>query len=175
MLKFSLCDFSLEALVEREWLQAGYPFPQRHARSCYSSSGRNKNHAPTFLLFLDCIQQIHQQYPCSFEFSQPLLILLFEHSYSSQFGEFNPILINQINMWLYSFNFNKFNYLTFLYQALFLAIVKQKECVSNLHRAQQVCGHFWTVQIFFSHIWTLCMIPTTELYGLQLPLWVWYV
>ncbi|KAJ1523594.1 hypothetical protein ONE63_001437 [Megalurothrips usitatus] len=77
-----------EALVEREWIQAGYPFPLRHARSCYSSGGRNKNHAPTFLLFLDCVQQIHQQYPCSFEFSQPLLIMLFEHSYSSQFGTF---------------------------------------------------------------------------------------
>lgn len=78
----------LEALVEREWIQAGYPFPQRHSKSCYSTSGRNKNNAPTFLLFLDCVQQIHQQYPCSFEFSQPLLILLFEHSYSSQFGTF---------------------------------------------------------------------------------------
>ncbi|GLG92760.1 GL15069 [Gryllus bimaculatus] len=79
----------LEALVEREWLQAGHPFPVRHARSCYASSGsRGKAQAPTFLLFLDCVNQIHQQFPCSFEFSTHLLILLFEHSYSSQFGTF---------------------------------------------------------------------------------------
>ncbi|XP_067014319.1 myotubularin-related protein 9 [Anabrus simplex] len=82
----------LEALVEREWLQAGHPFPIRHARSCYAPtggiSGRGKSQAPTFLLFLDCVNQIHQQFPCSFEFSIHLLILLFEHSYSSQFGTF---------------------------------------------------------------------------------------
>lgn len=77
----------LEALVEREWLQAGYPFPVRHRKSCYSS-GRTKAHAPTFLLFLDCVGQIHQQFPCSFEFRTSFLIMLFEHSYCSQFGTF---------------------------------------------------------------------------------------
>lgn len=100
---FFYSNFRLEALVEREWIQAGYPFLQRHARSCYASSGRNKNHAPTFLLFLDCVQQIHQQYPCSFEFSQPLLILLFEHSYSSQFGQYSVIglmLLKVISLYL---------------------------------------------------------------------------
>lgn len=80
----------MEALVEREWLQAGYPFPVRHYKSCYSTSsnGRGKNQAPTFLLFLDCVWQIHQQFPCSFEFSPYFLIMLFEHSYSSQYGTF---------------------------------------------------------------------------------------
>ncbi|PSN52380.1 hypothetical protein C0J52_06724 [Blattella germanica] len=77
----------LEALVEREWLQAGYPFPIRHRKSCYSS-GRTKMQAPTFLLFLDCVCQIHQQFPCSFEFSTSFLIMLFEHSYCSEFGTF---------------------------------------------------------------------------------------
>jgi hypothetical protein len=76
----------MEALVEREWLQAGYPFPIRHQKSCYSS-GRSKTQAPTFLLFLDCVGQIHQQFPCSFEFSTSFLIMLFEHSYCSQFGK----------------------------------------------------------------------------------------
>nr|CAD7396810.1 unnamed protein product [Timema cristinae] len=80
----------MEALVEREWLQAGYPFPVRHNKSAYSTAnnGRNKTQAPTFLLFLDCVQQIHQQFPCSFEFSTSFLILLHEHSYYSQFGTF---------------------------------------------------------------------------------------
>lgn len=78
-----------EALIEREWLQAGHPFPIRHQRSSYSSSNnRNKNNAPTFLLFLDCLAQIHNQFPCSFEFNHDFLIALFEHSYSSQFGTF---------------------------------------------------------------------------------------
>lgn len=80
----------LEALIEREWLQAGYPFTVRHSKSCYAanSSSRTKGHAPTFLLFLDCVWQVHQQFPCSFEFSPYFLIMLFEHSYSSQFGTF---------------------------------------------------------------------------------------
>ncbi|KAL0281646.1 UNVERIFIED_CONTAM: hypothetical protein PYX00_002571 [Menopon gallinae] len=78
-----------EALIEREWLQAGHPFPVRHFKSCYSpSSSRTKSNSPTFLLFLDCLAQIHNQFPCSFEFNHDFLIALFEHSYSSQFGTF---------------------------------------------------------------------------------------
>ncbi|KAL1132090.1 hypothetical protein AAG570_010048 [Ranatra chinensis] len=79
----------LEAVIEREWLQGGYPFAKRHAHSCYSVTGvRTKAESPTFLLFLDCVYQIHSQFPCSFEFSPTLLIWLFEHSYCSQFGTF---------------------------------------------------------------------------------------
>ncbi|XP_014244301.1 myotubularin-related protein 9 [Cimex lectularius] len=78
-----------EAVIEREWLQGGYPFAKRHAHSCYSPMAiRTKQEAPTFLLFLDCVYQIHHQFPCSFEFSTEFLVLLFEHSYASQFGTF---------------------------------------------------------------------------------------
>lgn len=77
----------LQALIEREWLKAGHPFHMRHTKFCYSSI-RAKGHQPTFLLFLDCIQQLHYQFPCSFEFTANMLILLFEHSYFSQFGTF---------------------------------------------------------------------------------------
>ncbi|KAI4465865.1 myotubularin-related [Holotrichia oblita] len=77
----------LQALIEREWLQAGHPFQTRHAKFCYSTA-RNKNQQPTFLLFLDCMYQLHYQFPCSFEFTTQMLILLFEHSYFSQFGTF---------------------------------------------------------------------------------------
>lgn len=81
----------LQALVEREWLQAGHPFPKRVSRSCYApytANGRTKQNSPTFLLFLDCVGQIMNQFPCSFEFAPSLLIFLFEHSYCSQFGTF---------------------------------------------------------------------------------------
>lgn len=78
-----------EALVEREWLQAGHPFSQRCQHSVYANPNlRTKNHAPIFLLFLDSVWQIHQQFPCSFEFNEQFLILLFEHSYFSQYGTF---------------------------------------------------------------------------------------
>ncbi|XP_064002893.1 myotubularin-related protein 9 isoform X2 [Pogoniulus pusillus] len=76
-----------ESLVVREWLQAGHPFQQRCAQSAYSNS-KQKWEAPVFLLFLDCVWQILRQFPCSFEFNEQFLIMLFEHAYASQFGTF---------------------------------------------------------------------------------------
>ncbi|KAK3087957.1 hypothetical protein FSP39_012815 [Pinctada imbricata] len=76
-----------EALIEREWLQAGHPFNDRCSKSAYAVS-KSRNEAPVFLLFLDCVWQIWQQFPCSFEFNEEFLILIFEHAYSSQFGTF---------------------------------------------------------------------------------------
>lgn len=76
-----------EALIEKEWLQAGHPFQIRCAQSAYSNS-KQKWEAPTFLLFLDCVWQILRQFPCSFQFNERFLITLFEHAYASQFGTF---------------------------------------------------------------------------------------
>uniref|UniRef100_A0A8C5TSZ7 Myotubularin-related protein 9 n=1 Tax=Malurus cyaneus samueli TaxID=2593467 RepID=A0A8C5TSZ7_9PASS len=67
--------------------QAGHPFQQRCAQSAYSNS-KQKWEAPVFLLFLECVWQIHRQFPCSFEFNEQFLIMLFEHAYASQFGTF---------------------------------------------------------------------------------------
>jgi len=79
--------FRFEALIEREWIQAGYPFVQRHHRSAMSNPvTRTKENAPTFLLFIDCTWQIMQQFPCSFEFNEGFLLQLSRHSYCSQFG-----------------------------------------------------------------------------------------
>ncbi|EDW93091.1 myotubularin-related protein 9 [Drosophila yakuba] len=79
----------LQALIEREWIQAGHPFASRHRFSCYTpNQTRNKTSGATFVLFLDCIYQLYTQFPCSFEFSTQLLILLFEHSHFSQYGTF---------------------------------------------------------------------------------------
>ncbi|KAJ8008686.1 hypothetical protein DPEC_G00080990 [Dallia pectoralis] len=77
-------------LVEREWLQAGHPFQQRCVQSAYgnASSSKARCDAPVFLLFLDCVWQILRQFPCSFQFSEHFLVLLFEHAYASQFGTF---------------------------------------------------------------------------------------
>ncbi|KAG9337466.1 hypothetical protein JZ751_028656 [Albula glossodonta] len=76
-----------ESLVEREWLQAGHPFQQRCAQSAYSM-GKPRWEAPVFLLFLDCVWQILRQFPCSFQFNEHFLVLLFQHAYASQFGTF---------------------------------------------------------------------------------------
>ena len=44
--------------------------------------------APVFLLFLDCVFQIYSQFPCSFEFTEKLLVVLADHSLASNFGTF---------------------------------------------------------------------------------------
>lgn len=78
-----------EALVEREWLQAGHPFATRCKDSAYKQSNvRTREQSPIFLVFLDCVYQIYNQFSCSFEFNENFLILLFDNAYSSQFGTF---------------------------------------------------------------------------------------
>ncbi|XP_049887140.1 myotubularin-related protein 9 [Pectinophora gossypiella] len=76
----------LQALIEREWLQAGHPFGTRHRCGVYGAP--QPRAAPTFPLFLDCARQFLEQFPCSFEYRQSFLVTLFEHSYASQFGTF---------------------------------------------------------------------------------------
>lgn len=81
-----------QALIEREWLQAGHPFATRCKFSAFAPLGSNsadkREYSPVFLLFLDCVWQITQQFSCSFEFNEDFLILLLDHAYGSEFGTF---------------------------------------------------------------------------------------
>lgn len=51
-------------------------------------ASKSKSHAPTFTLFLDCVWQIYNQFPCSFEFTEKFLIFLADQAYCSNFGTF---------------------------------------------------------------------------------------
>lgn len=54
-----------EALIEREWLQAGHPFATRCKHSAFTvPSSRTKEQSPIFLVFLDCVYQIYCQVSC---------------------------------------------------------------------------------------------------------------
>ena len=81
-----------EALIEREWLQAGHPFATRCKHSAFAPAifGNNdkREYSPIFLLFLDCVWQIMQQFACSFEFNENFLIFIMGHVYGSEFGTF---------------------------------------------------------------------------------------
>ncbi|KAI1286005.1 Myotubularin-related protein 9 [Halotydeus destructor] len=78
-----------EALIEREWLQAGHPFKTRcKCGALMAPNGRTREQSPIFLVFLDCVYQIYNQFPCSFEFNEQFIILLFEQAYASQYGTF---------------------------------------------------------------------------------------
>lgn len=56
---YCYCACRFEALVEREWLQAGHPFNDRCAKSAFAVS-KNRQEAPVFLLFLDCVWQVNK-------------------------------------------------------------------------------------------------------------------
>uniref|UniRef100_A0A336LTX7 CSON004597 protein n=1 Tax=Culicoides sonorensis TaxID=179676 RepID=A0A336LTX7_CULSO len=75
------------ALIDREFIQGGFPFSTRHRYGGYSPN-RSKQTVPSFLLFLDCVYQLHYQFTCSFEFKTQLLVMLCENSYFSQYGTF---------------------------------------------------------------------------------------
>lgn len=72
-------------LVQREWLDGGHPFSLRHQ---HAGAAPEKEKAPVFLLFLDAVWQIMQQFPLSFEFNECFLHTLFVHSYHSVYGTF---------------------------------------------------------------------------------------
>ncbi len=81
--------FRFEALVEREWVQSGHPFWSRTTKGPFNDSvaAKSKSHAPTFVIFLDCVWQIHNQFPCSFEFNESFLVTLADHAYFSDYGK----------------------------------------------------------------------------------------
>lgn len=73
-------------LVEKEWLSFGHKFGDRIGHGVGSDDTNER--CPVFLQWIDCIQQIHHQYPCSFEFSKGFLIKLAQHAHSCLFGTF---------------------------------------------------------------------------------------
>jgi myotubularin-related protein 3/4 len=73
-------------LVEKEWLSFGHKFGDRCGNGTKSEDTNER--CPVFLQWIDCIQQIHHQFPCSFEFSTGYLIKLAQHVHSCLFGTF---------------------------------------------------------------------------------------
>ncbi|XP_063764711.1 myotubularin-related protein 9 isoform X2 [Eleginops maclovinus] len=74
-------------LLEREWIQAGHPFQKRCAHSAYSHA-RLQQESPVFLLLLDCVWQLWQQFPLALGFSETLLLRLSTEAYVSDYGTF---------------------------------------------------------------------------------------
>lgn len=73
-------------LVEKEWLSFGHKFGDRCGHGV--GSDETNERCPVFIQWIDCVHQIHRQFPCSFEFSMGFLVKLAQHIHSCLFGTF---------------------------------------------------------------------------------------
>ncbi|XP_067831931.1 myotubularin-related protein 10-B-like [Heptranchias perlo] len=73
-----------QSLVQKEWLGAGHRFSDRfnHLRTT------DKDESPVFLLFLDCVWQLLDRYPVSFEFTDTYLMAIHDSTRLLLFGTF---------------------------------------------------------------------------------------
>eukprot|EP00057_Strongylocentrotus_purpuratus_P006227 XP_011660701.1 PREDICTED: myotubularin-related protein 10-A isoform X4 [Strongylocentrotus purpuratus] len=77
-------QLGFQSLLQKEWIVAGHPFLDRCGH-CVPSSGTE---SPIFLLFLDCVHQLIEQFPSAFEFTDTFLIALWDSMHSGIFGTF---------------------------------------------------------------------------------------
>ena len=72
-------------LIEKEWIQFGHKFGERSGHTPNVSKSET---SPVFLQWLDCVHQLLEQYPCSFEFNGSLLVFIMENVFSCKYGTF---------------------------------------------------------------------------------------
>ncbi|EMP26714.1 Myotubularin-related protein 12 [Chelonia mydas] len=76
--------FGFQSLIQKEWVMGGHCFLDR----CNHLRQNDKEEAPVFLLFLDCVWQLVQQYPPAFEFTETYLTVLSDSLYIPIFSTF---------------------------------------------------------------------------------------
>ncbi|CAL8351795.1 unnamed protein product [Merluccius merluccius] len=73
-----------QSLVQKEWVMAGHRFLDR----CNHLKKNAKEESPLFLLFLDCVWQLMNQYPSAFEFTETYLAVLSDSMWIPVFSTF---------------------------------------------------------------------------------------
>lgn len=79
--------YGFSSLVQREWVVMGHPFQKRN-RLVHGPDGEQ---SPVFLLFLDCVWQLLQQYPSRLAFTETYLTTLWD---TMQIGVTDTFLFN---------------------------------------------------------------------------------
>lgn len=83
-----------QVLIEKEWIRFGHKFHERCGNLIFEGvpssikDRKSKDFSPVFQQFLDCVFQILNWYPNSFEFTEKLLLEIFEASYSMKYINF---------------------------------------------------------------------------------------
>ncbi|KAG7216509.1 hypothetical protein INR49_001995 [Caranx melampygus] len=73
-----------QSLVQKEWVMAGHRF---YSRINYHRDN-DKEEAPVFLLFLDCVWQLWSQYPSRFQLTEDFLLALHDSIHLPLFSSF---------------------------------------------------------------------------------------
>ncbi|KAM7421445.1 hypothetical protein PAMA_015534 [Pampus argenteus] len=73
-----------QSLVQKEWVMAGHRF---YSRINYHRDN-DKEEAPVFLLFLDCVWQLWSQYPSRFQLTDDFLLALHDSIHLPLFSSF---------------------------------------------------------------------------------------
>ncbi|XP_051168086.1 myotubularin-related protein 12 [Leptopilina boulardi] len=73
-----------QSLIQKEWIAAGHPFCDRLGYIINEDSEKS----PLFLLFLDCVWQLCQQFPTEFEFTETYLTSLWDTAHVPIFDTF---------------------------------------------------------------------------------------
>lgn len=92
-----------QSLLQKEWVAGGHPFCDRlgHIAKRKSEKVNTKTiliidnikifsfqQSPVFLLYLDCVWQLSQQFPAEFEFTETYLTTLWDAAHVSIFDTF---------------------------------------------------------------------------------------
>lgn len=74
-----------QSLIQKEWIAMGHPFCDRLGLVINQNSTEQ---SPLFLLFLDCVFQLLQQFPDDFEFSETFLTTIWDSAFVPIFDTF---------------------------------------------------------------------------------------
>ncbi|XP_052526542.1 myotubularin-related protein 12 [Tympanuchus pallidicinctus] len=81
---YSRTKLGFQSLIQKEWVIGGHGFLDR----CNHLHRSDKEEAPVFLLLLNCVWQLLQQYPPAFEFTETYLTVLSDSLYVPIFSTF---------------------------------------------------------------------------------------
>lgn len=79
-----------QSLIQKEWVALGHPFCDRFGlpRASHSKEVGSAQASPVFLLFLDCVWQLAQQFPSHLQFSETYLTTLWDCANNHIFDTF---------------------------------------------------------------------------------------
>lgn len=146
-------------LIEKEWKSTGHMFNTRIGRQEIELN--NDHRSPIFLQWIDCVWQLMNQNPLSFEFNKYFLIRIIDETLNCRFGTFitdneqqsieYSIESRTTSLWTHIHNEKKiFQYLNLLYTPYNSSYSTKSEKV--IYPNTSITSiHIWS-DLYFSHL-----------------------